>query len=75
MRDQNRRILIHKLKKKKNSMTKNFNSLMSKDTPVNFRAGNLGHLNVWDGKKLSFGQGKSSACDTDKQNKLKGQVT
>lgn len=56
-------------------MTRNFNSLMSKDTPVNFRAGNLGHLNVWDGKKLSFGQGKSSACDPDKQNKLKGQVT
>lgn len=45
-------------------MTKNFNSLMSKDTPVNFRAGNL-----------SFEQGKSSACDPDKQNKLKGQVT
>ena len=56
-------------------MTKNFNSLMSKETPVNFTAGNLGHLNVWDGKKFSFGQGKSSACDQDKQNKLKGQVT
>lgn len=57
-------------------MTKNFNSLMSKDTiHVNFRAGNLGHLNVWDGKKLLFGQGKSSACDPGKQNKLKGQVT
>lgn len=64
MRDQNRRILIHKFYKKKDSMTKNFNSLMSKDTPVNFRAGNL-----------SFEQGKSSACDPDKQNKLKGQVT
>lgn len=75
MRDQNRRILIHKVKKKKDSMTRNFNSLMSKDTLVNFRAGNLGHLNVWDGKKLSFEQGKSSACDPDKQNKLKGQVT